>query len=136
MSLKSFARKRSPWLFTFNTGGCNGCDIELVAALTPKYDVERFGAVLKGSPRHADVFLITGPVTMQSEKRLKQLYEQIPEPKTVVALGNCACSGCIFRDNYPIKGLKLPVDVYLPGCPPKPEAILDAIFKALEKNAD
>lgn len=126
--------KRSPWLFHYNTGSCNGCDIELVAALTPKHDAERFGAVLKPSPRHADIFVVTGPVTRQSAARLKTLYDQIPEPKKVVAIGSCACSGGIFRNNYSVKnGIDkvIPVDMYVAGCAARPEAILNAILKVI-----
>lgn len=133
MALKKM-RKKSPWLFTFSCGGCNGCDIETVAAITPKYDVERFGCLLKGTPRHADIFLVTGPVTRQAQPRLKELYTQIPHPKVVIAVGTCACSGGIFRGCYGITNgadNSVPVDVYLPGCPPKPEALIDAVVKSL-----
>ncbi|HEX68683.1 MAG TPA: NADH-quinone oxidoreductase subunit B [Candidatus Bathyarchaeota archaeon] len=120
----------------FNTGGCNGCDIELVAALTPRFDVERFGILLKGSPRHADILAVTGPITLQVRKRLLRVYEQMPEPKYVIAVGTCACSGAPFKDCYNVySGVDavIPVDVYIPGCPPKPEAIIDGIAKLLEK---
>jgi len=127
---------RSPWLIHFNTGGCNGCDIELVAALTPKFDVERFGILLKGSPRHADILAVTGPVTLQVKDRLIRIYDQMPEPKYVLAVGTCAVSGAPFKDCYNVHGgvdTILPVDVYIPGCPPKPEAIIDGITKLLKK---
>jgi len=127
---------RSPWLIHFNTGGCNGCDIELVAALTPKFDIERFGILLKGSPRHADILAVTGPVTLQVKDRLIRIYDQMPEPKYVLAVGTCAVSGAPFKDCYNVHGgvdTILPVDVYIPGCPPKPEAIIDGITKLLKK---
>ena len=87
------ARINSPWAIHFNSGSCNGCDIEILATLTPRYDVERFGIRLQGSPRHADVLLCTGPVTRQSKERLRRIYEQMPEPKYVIAIGACAISG-------------------------------------------
>jgi len=131
-----FLRKKSPWLLHYNTGSCNGCDIEVVAALTPLHDVERFGIVRKGSPRHADVLAITGPVTKQSEKRLIRLYEQTPDPKVVVAIGNCPISNCVFNGCYNVVGpldRLIPVDVCVPGCPPRPQAIIDGIMKAIER---
>jgi Ni,Fe-hydrogenase III small subunit len=131
-----FLRKKSPWLLHYNTGSCNGCDIEVVAALTPIHDVERFGIVRKGSPRHADVLAITGPITKQSKKRLTRLYEQTPDPKVVVAIGNCPISNCVFGGCYNVAGpldRLIPVDVYVPGCPPRPQAIIDGIMKAIER---
>ncbi|HID61032.1 MAG TPA: NADH-quinone oxidoreductase subunit NuoB [Hadesarchaea archaeon] len=136
MGLGSIFRKRSPWLLHFNTGGCNGCDIEVLAVLTPRYDVERFGIQLRGSPRHADVLVVTGPVTRQTKDRLIRIYEQMPEPKIVVAVGSCPASGCAFYDCYNVLGPLnkfIPVDAYVPGCPPKPEALIFALIKALEK---
>ncbi|KUO39339.1 MAG: hypothetical protein APZ16_06720 [Candidatus Hadarchaeum yellowstonense] len=136
MGLTSYFRKKSPWLLHFNSGGCNGCDIELLAALTPRYDVERFGVKLKGSPRHADILVVTGPVTRQTRERLLRVYEQMPEPKAVVALGSCPASGCAFHDCYntlaPLDK-HIPVAAYVPGCPPRPEAIIFALVKVLEK---
>uniref|UniRef100_A0A7C3EQT8 NADH-quinone oxidoreductase subunit B n=1 Tax=Candidatus Methanomethylicus mesodigestus TaxID=1867258 RepID=A0A7C3EQT8_9CREN len=132
----SWARTGSPWLIHFNTGGCNGCDIEFVAAITPRYDVERFGIILQGSPRHADILAVTGPVTLQIADRLKRVYDQMPEPKHVVALGTCAVSGSPFKDGYSVHGgvdTVIPVDAYVPGCPPKPEAMIFGIAKLLEK---
>jgi membrane-bound hydrogenase subunit mbhJ len=123
-------------LLHFNTGACNGCDIEVVALLTPRYDVERFGIKLEPSPRHADVLVVTGIVTKQVAPRLKRIYEQMPSPKFVIAIGACACSGGIFQGCYGMyKRLDevIPVDVYVPGCPPKPEAMMQAIVKLIEK---
>ena len=137
MKALDWARTKSPWLLHFNTGGCNGCDIELVAALTPKFDVERFGIRLQGSPRHADIMAVTGPVTSQIEDRLMRVYEQMPEPKRVVAIGICAISGAPFKDCYNVHGgidSLMKVDAYIPGCPPKPEAIIDGIAKLLQKK--
>jgi NADH-quinone oxidoreductase B subunit len=139
MKALDWARAKSPWLLHFNTGGCNGCDIELVAALTPKFDVERFGIRLQGSPRHADIMAVTGPVTSQIEDRLMRVYEQMPEPKQVVAIGTCAISGAPFKDCYNVHGgidSLLKVDAYIPGCPPKPEAIIDGIAKLLQKKKE
>jgi NADH-quinone oxidoreductase B subunit len=136
MGIITWSRVRSPWLLHFNTGGCNGCDIEVLAVLTPRYDLERFGCLLKGSPRHADVMVVTGPVTRQVRDRLIRVYEQMPEPKFVVAVGACACSGGVFRgcyNVYPGLDAVLPVDAYIPGCPPKPEAIINGVVALLAK---
>ena len=134
MSILTWARTRSPWLIHFNAGACNACDIEVVAALTPRYDVERFGALLKGSPRHADVMVVSGSVPRKIRDRLKRIYEQMPDPKFVVAVGSCAISGGVFQDCYNVKeGVDkiIPVNAFIPGCPPKPEAILDGVVKLL-----
>jgi NADH-quinone oxidoreductase B subunit len=134
MSILTWARTHSPWLIHFNAGACNACDIEVVAALTPRFDVERFGALLKGSPRHADVMVVSGSVPRKIRDRLKRIYEQMPEPKFVVAVGSCAISGGVFQDCYNVmEGVDkiIPVDAYIPGCPPKPEAILDGVVKLL-----
>jgi len=139
----NWARRKSPWVIHFNTGSCNACDIEVVDAITPRFDLERFGVLLKGSPRHADVLVCSGPVTMQIEKRLVRIYEQMAEPKFVIAVGSCACSGGIFRGCYSVKGgidSAIPVSMYVPGCPASPEAIIDAVAKLLgslkEKKGD
>ncbi|AGB05028.1 NADH-quinone oxidoreductase, B subunit [Aciduliprofundum sp. MAR08-339] len=128
---KSF--DRSLWVFHVNTGSCNGCDIEILAALTPRYDVERFGIKLVGSPRHADALLVTGPVTRDMEDKLKRIYEQVPDPKVVIVIGSCGISGGVFHESYNLIGpvdKVIPVDVYVPGCPPRPEAIIDGVVKA------
>ena len=135
MGLINWARTRSPWLIHFNAGACNACDIEVVAALTPRFDLERFGALLKGSPRHADVMVTTGSVTRQVKDRLKRVYDQMPEPKFVVAVGSCAITGGAFQQCYNVvEGTDkvVPVNAYVPGCPPKPEAILDGVVKLLK----
>jgi NADH-quinone oxidoreductase B subunit len=126
----------SPWLVHFNTGACNGCDIEVLAALTPHYDPERFGIRLAPSIRHGDILIVTGAITKKAAARLKRLYDQMPSPKFVVAVGACAYDGGVFKDSYALrKGAKdvVPVDVYVPGCPPRPEAILHGIVKLLQK---
>lgn len=133
-SLKTWARVNSPWVLHFNSGSCNGCDIEVLATLTPRYDLERFGVKLKGSPRHADVLICTGPVTLQARDRLLRIYQQMHDPKFVIAVGSCALSGGVFRGCYNICGgidQILPVNAYVPGCPPRPEAIIDGIIKLL-----
>ena len=132
--ITTWARVNSPWAIHFNSGSCNGSDIEILATLTPRYDIERFGIKLRGSPRHADVLICTGPVTRQARERLLRTYEQMPEPKFVVAVGSCGISGGVFQGCYNIVGHineVLPVDAFIPGCPPRPEAIIDGIVKLL-----
>lgn len=135
----TWARIKSPWVLHFNTGACNACDIEIVAALTPRYDLERFGVLLKGTPRHADVLLCSGPVTRQIEERLVKIYQQMPEPKFVIAVGTCACSGGVFQGCYNVKSgidAVIPVSAYIPGCPVGPKALIDCIAKLLESLED
>ena len=125
---------KSPWVVHYDGSSCNGCDIEVLACLTPGYDVERFGIINCGNPKHADVFLVTGSVNEQNKGIVKQIYEQMPEPKVVVAVGICACSGGIFKDCYNVMGgvdQVIPVDAYVPGCAARPEAIIDAVVKGL-----
>jgi NADH-quinone oxidoreductase B subunit len=129
-----WARKRSPWIYHINASSCNGCDIELVASLTPRYDIERFGAVLVPSPRHADVLVVTGVVNAQTKDRLRRVYEQLPEPKLVIALGACATAGGVFKGCYNAgQGVQdvVPVNMFIPGCPPRPEAIMYGVLKLL-----
>lgn len=131
-----WSRKKSPWILHLNSGACNACDIEIVAALTPRFDVERFGVLLKATPRHADVIIATGPATRQIRDRLVRIYEQTPDPKFVIAVGACAMSGCVYRGAYNVLGgidQVLPVDVYVPGCPARPDAILEGVVKLLGK---
>lgn len=131
MGMDSF--KRALWVYHMNTGSCNGCDIEIVACLTPRYDVERFGIKLVGSPRHADVLLVTGPVTREMEPRVRRVYAQVPDPKVVIVVGNCGTEGTVFHESYSLIGPVdqiIPVDLYVPGCPTRPEAIIDAVVKA------
>ena len=135
--LAKWSRKRSPWVFHVNASSCNGCDIELVASLTPRYDIERFGVVLVPSPRHADILLVTGVVSPQTKDRLLRVYEQMPEPRIVVAIGACALSGGVFQGCYNAgQGIDsvLPVDLYIPGCPPRPEAIIYGIKTLIDKQ--
>jgi len=140
MSWKIKALKKSPWVFHVNTGACNNCDIEIVNCLTPKFDVERLGIKLVGSPRHADALLVTGVVTAQAAPRLREVYRQTPKPCAVFCIGACACATGIFNSGYHVVG---PVDkiireldpnaiiAYVPGCPPKPEAIISGVVQAL-----
>jgi NADH-quinone oxidoreductase B subunit len=132
--LKKWARINSPWVLHFNSGSCNGCDIEILATLTPRFDVERLGIKLQASPRQADILLVTGPVTRQARERLLRIYAQMPEPKFVVAIGGCAISGGVFQGCYNVMdGVDnvIPVNAYIPGCPPRPEAIIDGVVKLL-----
>jgi len=134
--IKTWARVNSPWVIHFNSGSCNGCDIEILATLTPRYDVERLGIKLQGSPRHADVMICTGPVSLQARERLLRVYQQMPDPKFVIAVGACAVSGGAFRGCYHVMGgidTVIPVDVYVPGCPPRPEAIIYGVAQLLAK---
>lgn len=127
---------RSLWVYHFNSGSCNGCEIEIVATITPRYDPERFGIRLVGSPRHADVMLVTGPVVHKMKDRLLRVYAQMPDPKLVMCIGTCGISGGVFYDSYNLEGPVdevIPVDVYVPGCPPRPEAIIHGVVTALAK---
>ena len=130
------SRLKSPWIVHFDCGSCNGCDIEVLACLTPIYDIERFGILNIGNPKHADVLLVTGTVNLRNKHVLKNIYDQMPGPKAVIAIGACGCSGGVFREAYNVVGgvdKVIPVDVYVPGCPARPEAIIDGVVAALEK---
>ena len=134
--IKTWARTNSLWVVHFNSGSCNGCDIEILATLTPRYDAERLVVQLHGSPRHADILVCTGPVTHQARERLLRIYEQMPSPKYVIAVGSCAISGGVFQGCYNVVGHideVIPVDVYVPGCPPRPEAILYGFTQLIAK---
>jgi ech hydrogenase subunit C len=130
------SRIKSPWLLHYDYSSCNGCDIETLACLTPVYDIERFGIINVGNPMHADMLLVTGTVNHRNKKVLANLYDQMPYPKIVIAIGSCALSGGIFREAYNVVGgvdKVIAVDVYVPGCPPKPEAIIDSVVLGLQK---
>lgn len=132
--MKDNAVKRSPWLLHYDGSSCNGCDIEVLACTTPVYDVERFGVVNTGNPMHADIFLVTGGINSQNSAVVQQIYSQIPEPKVVVAVGACACTGGVFKDCYNIQGgvdKAIPVDIYVGGCAARPESIIDGVVKAV-----
>ncbi len=120
-----------------DAGSCNGCEIEIAALNNPIYDIERFGISFVASPRHADVLLVTGPASRNMEIALKRTYDATPDPKIVVAVGACACSGGIFGDTYATTGgidKIVPVDVFIPGCPPRPQALIYGLFLALNKK--
>jgi ech hydrogenase subunit C len=125
---------KSPWIIHYDASSCNGCDIEILACLTPMYDVERFGIINTGNPKHADIFVVTGSINEQNREVIQNIYNQMPDPKVVVAVGICACSGGVFRECYNIAGgidKLIPVDVYVPGCAARPESIIDGIVTAL-----
>lgn len=127
---------KSPWVVHFNCNSCNGCDIEFVACLTPMYDVERFGVIHVGNPKHADVLVVTGSVNYRNARVLKTVYNHMPEPKVVLGLGVCTATGGIFAEGYNVLGgvdKVIPVDVFVPGCPPRPEAMIDGFVQALAK---
>jgi Ni,Fe-hydrogenase III small subunit len=133
-SLVRTSRRRSPWLFHLNAGSCNGCDIEFVTCLTPRYDVEQLGIHLEGSPRHADIIVVSGPVTRTTRAAVETIYAQVPDPKVVVALGSCPASCNVFAGSPTVEGPLdriIPVDVYVPGCPPRPDAIVAGIADAI-----
>ena len=132
------ARLKSLWVLHYDCGSCNGCDIEILAALTPKFDVERFGIVNIGDPKQADVLLVTGPANNRNQRVLRNLYDQMPEPKMVIAVGTCACTGGVFHNCPNVLGgidKVIPVDVYVPGCAARPEQIIDGVVLAMEKLA-
>ncbi|MCX5781106.1 MAG: NADH-quinone oxidoreductase subunit NuoB [Elusimicrobia bacterium] len=136
MSFKNRVLTKSLFVFHAACSPCNNCDIEILDALTPRFDLERFGVQLVGSPRHADVLLVTGAVNKKVVHRIKKLYEQVAKPCFVLAIGGCACSEILFKDSYntcgPVDKI-IPVDVYVPGCPPKPEAIISGILKLIDR---
>ncbi len=139
MGLIAKSRFKSPWILHFNCGSCNGCDIEILACLTPRFDVERFGMLHMGNPKHADILLVTGPANRRNARVLRNLYEQTPDPKVVVAVGTCACTGGMFHNCPNVLGgvdKVIPVDVYVPGCAARPEAIIDGVVLALRKLAE
>jgi membrane-bound hydrogenase subunit mbhJ len=119
-----------------DTGSCNACEIEMNALANPVYDIERFGVHIAASPRHADALVVTGPVTVNMERALKDVYRQTPDPKIVVALGDCAISCGMFKGSYAVTGpvdRHIPVDVRIPGCPPRPAEILK-VFSELRRD--
>ena len=126
---------KSPWIYHVNTGSGNGCDIELVAVLTPRYDAERFGFKLAGTPRHADIVVVSGPITSQSKERLLRTLEQVPEPRCIVTLGSCPQTGNVFKGSYSVEApieKFVHVDVAIAGCTPKPEAVIEGLYKAAQ----
>ncbi len=129
---------RSLAIREIDAGSCNGCEIEITALNNPIYDIERFGIHFVSSPRHADVLLVTGPASRNMEIALRRTYEATPNPKIVIAVGACACSGGIFGDTYATTGgidKVIPVDVYIPGCPPRPEVLIRGLLLAVDRMA-
>lgn len=127
---------RSLQIREVDAGSCNGCDYEINALNNPFNDIERFGIHFVASPRHADMLLVTGCAARNMEQALLKTYEATPDPKLVAAVGACACSGGIFRESYSVReGISslVPVDVFIPGCPPRPQAILYGILKAIDR---
>lgn len=127
--------KKSPWVYVLGLAGCNGCDIEIAAATGPRFDPERLGVKLVGSPRHADILLVNGTVNKKLKKVVKEVYDQMADPRVVVAVGSCAISNGPFRECYNMACRLdeiVPVSIYVPGCPPRPHAIIHGIKKALE----
>jgi Ni,Fe-hydrogenase III small subunit len=138
-SLLAKSRLKSPWVYRINAGSCNGCDIEIAPCFCPRYDAEQIGVVLQGSPKHADILLITGPMTLRTREAALNVYEQMPEPKAVVAIGSCPATGNIFTGSPTIQGdvgSLIPIDVYVPGCPPRPQAIIQGIQQAAQLLAE
>ncbi|HET6430579.1 MAG TPA: NADH-quinone oxidoreductase subunit NuoB [Phycisphaerae bacterium] len=140
MALKNWALRKSLWVYHVNAGACNNCDIEVLELLTPRYDIERFGMILVGSPRHADVLAVTGVCTRQAQPRLQEVYMQTAKPCVVMAVGSCAGAQGIFTEAYhmgnTVDEAIRAVDpgaiiMYVPGCPPKPEAMISAAVKAI-----
>lgn len=130
---------RSLAIREIDAGSCNGCEVEITALNNALYDIERFGIHFVASPRHADVLLVTGPASRNMEIALRRTFDATPDPKIVVAVGACACSGGIFGDTYATTGgidKVVPVDVYIPGCPPTPQAILYGLLLAVDRMAE
>lgn len=126
--------KRSVYVYRIDCGGCNGCEIEIYASITPIFDVERFGIKVVPSPRHADILVYTGPMTRQMRLPALRAYRAAPDPKIIVAYGACGCSGGIFHDSYAVWGgaeSLFPADVFIPGCPPTPYATIYGFATAL-----
>jgi membrane-bound hydrogenase subunit mbhJ len=122
-----------------NGGSCNGCDIELIASLTPRYDAEQLGVRLEGSPRHADILCITGPITKTAVNAVKTVYDQVCDPKAVIAIGSCPATTNVFVESRTLAGplnKHILVDVFVPGCPPRPDAIILGVAKAAEILAE
>ena len=135
MSFAENALTKSLNVFHLAGSACNNCDIEILDALTPKYDLERFGITLVGSIRHADVLLVSGVFNRKSAVRLQELLAQAPKPYLVIAIGGCPASGLMFRDSYNFgaaPGDWVPIDAYIPGCPPKPEAMISGVVTVIK----
>lgn len=128
--------RRSIHIREIDSGSCNACELEIISLTNPVYDIERFGVHFVASPRHADMLLVTGPVTRNMELALKKAYEAASEPKIVVAVGDCAMNAGIFKDSYAVVGgveKVIPVDAYISGCPPRPQELLYGVLRILER---
>jgi membrane-bound hydrogenase subunit mbhJ len=131
--------RRSLTIREVDTGSCNGCEMEMNALMNPVYDAERFGIHVAASPRHADALVVTGPVTVNMEKALKDVHEATPDPKLVIALGDCACTCGMFKGSYAVTGpveRHIPVDVKIPGCPPRPGEILNCLVELMGQKTN
>jgi len=129
--------RRSLAIRAVDTGSCNACEMEMNALANPIYDMERFGMHIVASPRHADALVVTGPVTVNMEKPLRDVYRQAPDPKLVIAMGDCACDCGVFKGSYAVTGpvdRHIPVDVRIPGCPPRPDEII-GVFMSLRQSS-
>src|SRR5438309_4695128 len=129
--------RRSLTIREVDTGSCNGCEMEMNALMNPVYDAERFGVHIAASPRHADALVVTGPVTVNMERALKDVYEQTPDPKIVIALGDCAINCGMFKGSYAVTGpveRHIPVEVRIPGCPPRPAEILKVLSELRDER--
>lgn len=129
-SRKMIPFRRSLAIREVDTGSCNACEMEMNALTNPVYDVERFGVHIAASPRHADALVVTGPVTVNMERALKDVYKATPDPKVVIALGDCAINCGVYKDSYAVTGpvdRHIPVDVRIPGCPPRPAEIIEEL---------
>ena len=134
---KTMPFRRSLAIREVDTGSCNACEMEMNALMNPVYDAERFGIHIAASPRHADALVVTGPVTVNMERALKDVYKQTPDPKIVIALGDCAVNCGMFKGSYAVTGpveRHVPVDVRIPGCPPRPAEILKALADLRERT--
>lgn len=132
--LMGYARRKSPWVYRVNAASCNGCDIEITPCFSPRYDAEQIGVQLHGTPKHADILLITGTLNSRTRDAVLDIYSQMPSPKAVVAIGSCPASGNVFAGSPLVLGCSIdtliPVDVWVPGCPPRPQMVLDGIAQA------
>lgn len=137
--LVALARRKSPWVYCLGAGSCNGCDIEIGPCVSPRYDGEQIGMLRQGSPKHADILLITGTLTKRSRPAVLDIYAQMPSPKAVVAVGSCPASGNVFAGSPTIDGpidKVIPVDVWVPGCPPRPQLVIAGVARAARLLAD
>jgi energy-converting hydrogenase A subunit N len=135
--VKNAVRSRSIHVCFVDVGSCNGCDIEVVACLAPRYDIEQYGIYVHNNPREADILLVIGAMTPQWEDKLPNLWARIPDPKAAIAIGNCPISGCVFnrRETYicgPVSRY-IPIAAEVPGCPPRPTEILSAVLSLAPK---